>query len=321
MLELYYLPAHDSSSILLESDDGMAITDGQFNDLKNNVSTLKTDVKGLKDDVNTLKIDVGSIKTDISEFKGSLKVIKGIAVCAAVPVLAWATFITYNVIAMMNGGGSKIVAELEAPKSPEQLQANLSTVIAQLQTAKVKGIKPDEKKVKALSGALSQVVEHNQNLPEAWSATAELISYQSQILHPIPEHLPACNLNGLKPETRPTRTPTGALDYNPGFYLSNCALRLEDVTPLTVTEVPSDFGIKFINPDHRNRVGFPIYLSNGEVIYNGGPIQTKQGFVFVNCVFNLHTRGVPDAPAQDLLMAALKSDDLSQVKIAQTTQS
>jgi hypothetical protein len=227
------------------------------------------------------------------------------------PALIWATYITINVIALASGGTAKLVAELKAPKSLEQLQANLTTVTAQIQTARVKGIKPDEKKVKALSGALSQVVEHNQNLPEAWSATAELISYQSQILHPTLEQLPACNLNGLKPETRPDHTPSGALDYNPGFYLSNCALRLEDVPPLTVTELPSDFGIEFINPDHRNRVGFPIYLSNGEVIYNGGPIQTKQGFVFVNCVFNLHTLGIPDAPAQDLLTAALKSDDLS----------
>jgi len=326
MLELDYLPANDSASILLEGDDDMAITDGQFNDLKNNVSTLKTDVKGLKDDIKTLKIDVGSIKTDISEFTGSLKVIKGIAMWAAVPVLAWATFITYNVIAMMNGGGtSKIVAELKAPKSQEQLRANLSTVIAQVQTARAEKKKPNSQKVEALSKAVSQVVQQNPSVPEAWGAAAELISYHTEMTHPNAAHLPPCNIGDAKPESRETNLPNNGKRWNMGFFFSSCSLRLEDVPPLLIytKDWPKDWPVHALEAPGvtGTRVGFPVYLTNGEVIYDGGTIQHEAGFAFINCIFKLHTTGVPDEPAKTLLTAGLKRDDLIEINLPSATHS
>ena len=98
----------------------------------------------------------------------------------------------------------------------------------------------------------------------------------------------------------------------PGFYLSNCSLKLEDVPPLRVTAMPENSPIK-TGPG--GSLDFPVYLTNGEVIYDGGPIPHDAGFVFVNCTFDLRTTDVPAEPARDLLNAALNSDDLNRISV------
>ena len=238
-------------------------------------------------------------------------------------VIVWGAFVTMNVIAikqqLADGNNTKLVTELETPKSPQQLQANLTTVTAQIQTARVNGIKPNEKKVVALSRAISQVVVHNPDLPEAWHATTELISYRSEIAHPTPEHLPSCNFQGIQPEMREwERKPNGDITMGVGFFFSNCSMKLEDVPALTMPEDKVPFKwVHFVDGISR----FTVYLTNGEVIYGGGQLQHESGFAFKNCAFNLQTISIPDNAAQAVLVAALKSHDLSSVSTESTKPS
>ena len=94
---------------------------------------------------------------------------------------------------------------------------------------------------------------------------------------------------------------------------------MEDVPPLLISteDWPKDWPVQAreVPGVTGTKVGIPVYLNNGEVIYDGGPISHEAGFVFINCIFNLHTTSVPDKPARELLTAALKSDDLTQVSV------
>ena len=80
-------------------------------------------------------------------------------------LLLWAWFITNNVIAikqqLADDGNKQIVAELTNPESPQQLQANLSTVVAQVRSVRVNGKKPDPKKIAGLSNAVAQVIRQD----------------------------------------------------------------------------------------------------------------------------------------------------------------
>jgi hypothetical protein len=207
------------------------------------------------------------------------------------------------------GGDARLVHELEAPKSPQQLQANLSTITAEIQTARVEGRRPNPRRTELLSVALSKVVEHNPDLSEAWSTTAELISYRSQTMRPAPKQLPRCDLKGIKPEVKSRTLSDGGLRIYPGFYLSNCSLKLEDVPPLALSgkELPKSFPIQ---TPAEGKIEFPLYLSDGEVIYGGGPITPNAGFVFSHCSFDIKTDGVPNPSARAILEAALKNEAL-----------
>lgn len=237
-----------------------------------------------------------------------------------VPLLVlWGAYITVNVISMkqaLTDQNTKLVTELKEPKSPEQLQAGLSTVIAQVQRARVEGKPPNPQKVEALSKAVSEVVQSDPNLPEAWSAAAELISYRTGATHPAAAHLPPCDLSSAKPESRPGALPNNQPGLIFGFFFSKCSLKLEDVPPLlfTPSELPKDWPIQ-IHQVLGVYISFPVRLTDGEVIYDGGPIPHGDGFVFTNCVFNIHVNGVPNTYGKSMLTAALKSYDLGPVTV------
>ena len=67
----------------------------------------------------------------------------------------------------------------------QQLQAALATVTAQVQTARADGKAPDEEKVKALASAVSHVVQHKPDSPEAWQTAAALVSYRAVASKPV----------------------------------------------------------------------------------------------------------------------------------------
>jgi hypothetical protein len=203
--------------------------------------------------------------------------------------------------------GSEIVESIEHSKTTDQLAANLALASAQIRVARVEHREPDSTKLASLQHAIVDAEGEHQDLPAAWSAAAELISYRSSSLHGFPGHLPQCDLVNLKPESREWRLANGVVMGTAGYYLSNCSLRLEDVPPLAVTDA-GPFHVK--SPD---TILLVVSLTNGEVIYDGGPIRHGGGFVFVNCTFDLRTEGVPTGAARQILAAALTSKDLIQV--------
>jgi len=210
-------------------------------------------------------------------------------------------------------GNTKLVAQLNSPKSREQLQANLSTVVAQVQSARAEGKEPDEKKVVAISNALLEVSQNHPELPETWRAATELISYKSDKLRSIQGKLPPCDFKGVQPQMKQwTVGPEGGVNgtYGYAFYLSKCSLKLEDVPDLANKEADAPFKwVHMVDGIYR----FPIFLTRGEVIYDGGPLNYDAGFAFINCTFDLHDDGVPSAGGQRILTAALKSEDLTRV--------
>jgi hypothetical protein len=221
-------------------------------------------------------------------------------------LLGWVWFITSNVIAMKqqlaDGGNTKLVAELKEPKSPDQLRASLNTVIAQVQTAQAAGKMPDANKAQALSTAISQVVQKNPQLPEAWNAAAELVSYKTLILHPKRAHLAPCIVENAKPELKAVPGMMGT--QYAGYFFSNCSLNLETIPPPTLRkgDIPKDFPIQGAN------ITIPVILTDGEVIYEGGAIAPDASFLFENCAFYIKPDGDPSAPEKSILRAALEND-------------
>jgi hypothetical protein len=251
----------------------------------------------------------------IASLETTVKIAKWILGIFIPAVIAWGAFVTVNVVemkqALLDGGTTKLVAELKSPASPEQLRANLTTVIAQVQTANANGRKPDSQKVQAISAALSKVVQSNPGLPEAWSAAAEVVSFRNEISHPNLPALPECRIDQAKPEIIEKAIPNGK-SWDMGYFFSKCRLKLEDVPPmlLTPSEWPKDWPVQFVemNGAKGTHAGLPVYLTDGQVIYDGGPIAHEAGFVFIDCALRLKTKDVPDSRVRDILDLALKNE-------------
>jgi len=226
-------------------------------------------------------------------------------------VLAWGAYITVNVIAMkqalVDGGVTKLVAELKNPNSRQQLQANLTTITAQIQTARVKGKKPDTQKVEALSSALAQVVQRNPELPEAWQAAAQLVSYESpqsdmnvpNCVNITPSQLSWVPVSPRFPGDQGTPPPHQ-------FTLTHCHLDLD---------AP-------IDSSHFSPIGppesFTIVCDRCVVTYSGGhiPLLGLKGYVnliFNNCTFIFSSSGEPPPNGKSLIHTVLTSPNIEHV--------
>jgi len=212
-------------------------------------------------------------------------------------VIVWGSFITVNVIAikqqLADGGNTKLVAELKAPKSAEQLQANLSTAIAQIQTARVQRKQPSVGKLDALSTAITDVAKREPKLPQVWQAESELISYRSETLSPnSPKVLSTSAGKPCKFELFATQ---------PGSRYSNCEVTLEDVAEMTN-------GIKI--GDQPSNLQFTDCI----VHYYGGPLPTTQ-MTFYNSVFRFDVPIVPSSRGSNLILAIAEAKDLTLIQL------
>lgn len=255
-----------------------------------------------------------TLSNTVSGIPGSLstwKVISGCATAAVLAAIGWSIHIGIKIAAIeqsLSDNGVKLVAELKSPKSMEQLKANLSTVVAQIRTAQVNAKPPDPGKTKVLSRVLSEVVTSQPQLPEAWSAAAELVSYETQGTRE-PVALPPCDIKNAEPESRQVSLPNGGTEYQLGYFLSKCSLRLEDVPNMVTSAKHPIRNLPGIQNGGRGGMSFPLRLTDGEVIYDGGPIAHEAGFIFQNCIFHIHILTVPDKPGRDLIEAALQNDE------------
>lgn len=204
--------------------------------------------------------------------------------------------------------GGEIVYNIEHPKSSEQLVANLELAKAQMRAAQQNGQIPDQRKLARLQSAVAVAALEHDDLPEAWSAGAEIVSYRSQASHPSPGQLAPCDLTRAEPEIRTIRSADGQVTAFPGVFVSNCSLQLEDMKPIDVSKVGP------LSVDRNAVIGVPVFLSNGVVRYHGGNVPSSAGFFFQNCIFEFETKGVPEGTAKDILIAALQSKDLDNVQ-------
>ena len=214
-----------------------------------------------------------------------------------------------------DGGTGDIVSELKQPKSPQQLQASLNTVIAEIQTAHVEGKKPDNKKSAALSTALYDVAKGHPNLPEAWRAAATLVSFQSTNVASLAPSLPECDVTVKPRMIEPSEVPEIPLradSARKGFLFRNCRLNMD--------RLPSGELIQATNPNMPGDIayiGWVAFVINSEVILNdSGIIHTSvEQFNFVGCRLQYEIDQTPQKPAQRMLLASLRPNPFGQISL------
>jgi hypothetical protein len=204
--------------------------------------------------------------------------------------------------------GTEIVNRLEKPPSIDQLKHDLEVTSAKLELQKLTvnpKTKVEPSSFTGLDTALLQVTKNHPDLPQAWNAAAQLVSYKSATLTSTPASLPPCDMSNMKPGQRVINTPDGVVHLEGGYFFANCTLTLEDLPPQPQP------------PKGKFSVVFPtVHLDNGVVIYRGGPLaEGNELFDFTNCRFDIGASAIPPRPVQDLLEAVLKQGDLQKVEV------
>jgi hypothetical protein len=182
---------------------------------------------------HSLADSVAEMKGSFAEMKGSFKtwgviasVISTAFTFGAIAALGWCWSLASKVTAIQqqlaDGGNTKIVAELKSPESTEQLQANLATVAAEVQTARVKGAQPNQKTA-ALSQAVSQVIRREPTIPEVWQAASQLVSFRTVNLV-SQKSRPPCDTTNTTPVEKWHGTGGHNAEVEAGYFYSNCIL-------------------------------------------------------------------------------------------------
>ena len=261
----------------------------------------------------------------LAKLEGSTTLI-GYVIMVLVPsLLFWGWYITSNVIAikqqLADGGNKQIVAQLHSPQSSEKLRAALSTVIAQVQTSRADGQKPNPVKIGALSRALSQVVKKDPELPEAWQAAAELISYDTS--YPSAVRVPPDLGTQIRPapvsgscydlptvQEGPHPTGTSSTDT---MVLHDCILDLSDLEAFEGSEQVK--AMKATTLGWRGAVVIVLDLVRVKVTYHGGAVIPVTLIQTYGCQFDFDV-STPPPPRGKALLEALLSTDLSRSDVA-----
>ncbi len=231
-------------------------------------------------------------------------------------VIIWGAFITMNVIAMKqrieDGGNTRLVTELKSPKSPEQLKANLTTITAQIQTARANGVKPDEKKIQSLAGALTEVVKKDPQSPEAWMAAAELVSFRSPSLENqqsncFDQHAVA-GLGAYMADQK-----TGKIvGYGPDVLkYSDCTFLLSDIDGFN----NSISGKALREHGNGEKSTLTFILENAHLVYRGGSVIYFTQLECIACTYDFNSLEIPAPAVQKLTRDLLIASDYADIKI------
>lgn len=230
-------------------------------------------------------------------------------------LLLWGAYITKNVISIKQAladQGTRLVAQLNSAKSPEELRATLSTVTAQVQTSQVDHKTPDPKKTMALSTAVARVIHNDPQIPEAWEAASALISFRFSNHEPI-KSVPC----GSSPENImiPPLDPQHSL-FEQGIRYHDCTVTLDDAL-----EIIDSKDYKLMSKPIQPLWRFGIVFQNVHVIYRGGKVLPANVFVFSNCTFEFQMNIPPSAPSgRSLTSTLLATTDTSKVTVVLPSQ-
>jgi hypothetical protein len=187
---------------------------------------------------------------------------------------------------LKDGGTGDIVSELKAPRSQDQLRASLSTVIAQVQTERVNGKAPDQKKSVALAEALTQVAKRNPEIPDSWRAVALLASFRTSYVLENPASMPDCNVEQKLRLIDPKEVPEvpEAKAFN-GYIFRNCVLHLNHLPPLLRTYLTKPSG-NYPAGSSLTAIA-EAFIINCKIVLNDSGIADSNIFFFsaVNCRF------------------------------------
>jgi hypothetical protein len=253
-------------------------------------------------DFRDLSKEVASIKTTLDIWKW---IVSGLAV-AALAAVGWCWHLSTVVAVLQTGGNTQLLTELKEPKSPGQFRANLYTVIAQIETARAEGKQPDQKKMAALSDALSRAVQSHPEVPETWQAAAQLVDYKFQSISTVSTPLRNC-LDSIPTyaadfrgnEELPAGTMPDATAIGDIITTRDCAIDLDDDGSFFST--PLGQSMKLDAEAHPLMKTFTLQISNARITYSGGKLLPFNVIEFTNCIFEVKPAGaVPNKIDQSI---------------------
>jgi hypothetical protein len=277
----------------------MPITEKSFN-------LLSTDVRALTKEVRDLSTSSASIHGALSAVKWIVGIFIPVLLVACISLGAWCVHLSTKVAVIESGGDTKLVTQLQSPRSPQQLQAALATVTAQVQMARANDKPPDVKKVQALSAAVSKIVKDQPNLPEAWQTAAALVSYRSPTkTAPVP--------NDCSGEQNPVLMQgllRGVDTMLRGLHYDDCTVVLDEDFAARVANV-----LPQIYPNYQART--VLKFNRVHVIYRGGRLPPADELLFVKCTFDFKFAGAPHPTGESLTQTLLTAQNIDQVNFYQ----
>ena len=267
-------------------------------------------VESLNKEISTLAQRVTAVETELRIWGRIIGGFAGAGLLAGLGALGWSVHIGNKVTAieqqLVDGGNTKLVAELKDPKSKQQLQANLTTVTAQIQTARANGIKPNAPKVAALSEALSQVIQRNPDVSEAWQAATELVTYRSAQPATVQKACFGKSMGSfIDNSSNGIRLPDSLRDRD-------CSIDLGDIESFKSNLEIKDLKL---NPDGTLIAPLGIELTNAHVVYHGGPLIPFTILRCVACTYDFGFSVPPPLPAQKLTRQLLLAGDFADIKM------
>jgi hypothetical protein len=206
-----------------------------------------------------------------------------------------------------DGGLGGIVAQLQEPKSSEQLAAILAIIASEVRYDRAGDRPPKLANLIKLSSAVKQVAMKSPEIPEVWQAAFQLVSYRSESTRPLaPIHLPNCadDLTLLQQlSTAPPRAQESKFTVN----LSSCALNLDDDGSFAQTALG-----KFFEETRKRSPGdeSTIHIFSGTITYSGGKVLPADRIDFENCLFDFKTPQTPPPSSGKSLADQLLTADL-----------
>jgi hypothetical protein len=202
----------------------------------------------------------------------------------------------------------RLVAELIAPRSGDQLLASIAELNSQTQVSHAGGRVPDQWKMLKLSGALYRVLLAHPELPEAWRAAGSRIAIRAVPNIPAPsevcgrQHNLGNNISDLP-----------SIDHKVLPKYSNCTIVLDDA-PQIVNSNPIFFKRRSAQQANESRRPL-LRLQNAHVIYRGGQILPIDALACIDCTFEFDILSAPPKRGRSLMRALLIAPDITNVGI------
>jgi hypothetical protein len=259
------------------------------------------------------------LERDVIGLKTGVKVLSWILGILIPGLGFWGWFVTTNIIAMKqqlaDGGNTKLVTELKNPQSPQQLQANLDTVIAQVETAKAAGQQPNPQKAHALAEAIAQVTRKNPDVPEAWQAATQLVNFRAPLGGAAPAKCFSGNLNKLLPPERiPPPDNRSGWEFLVVEESDGCTFDLDDAE--AVVDRSKEMIDKATQLAAPERAGLAFRFRNAHIIYRGGPIPLEiKLYIFENCTFDWQLPSAPSVAGQRFTQQLLEANNPTDVRV------
>jgi len=212
----------------------------------------------------------------------------------------------YNRVASITEQASTVSERLHAALTQKFIQA-LAGDAAEL--PQKPGIKqPNEKKVKALAGALTEVAKRNPELPQPWRAIATLASYNTSDIGGTTQ-LPDCDVTQAPHIIDPSELPFRVAIDSPtsGYVFKNCTLHMDHLPPGKLTKGTGYINTNPPSPEMPWISGYIALIFDCNVILTDSGIAESGilDFRAFNSRLEFQIEKTPSPPAQNLLLASV----------------